>query len=85
MRRGVEREGMRLTCNIDERGRAVRRAGGLAVLIIGVTLLGLWAVPTGGVCAWLGSCTLLAVGAFCVFEAWAGWCALRAMGMKTKL
>jgi hypothetical protein len=28
---------------------------------------------------------LLAVGAFCVFEAWTGWCALRAMGMKTKL
>jgi hypothetical protein len=76
---------MRLTCNIDQRGRAVRRVGGIAVLIVGAATLGLWAVPTGGACAWLGSCMLLAVGAFGVFEAWTGWCALRAMGMKTKL
>jgi hypothetical protein len=76
---------MKLACNIDERGRSVRRVGGVAVLVIGVALLGVWAVPTGGVCAWLGSCTLVGIGVFCVFEAWAGWCALRAMGMKTKV
>jgi hypothetical protein len=76
---------MKLACNIDARGRAVRRVGGVVALVIGVALLGVWAVPTGGLCAWMGSCTLVATGAFCVFEAWAGWCALRAMGMKTKV
>ena len=85
LRRGVVRGGMKLTCNIDQRGRAVRRAGGAIALVIGAALLGVWAVPTGGVCAWLGSCTLLAVGVFCVFEAWAGWCVLRAVGVKTKV
>jgi hypothetical protein len=76
---------MKLACNIDARGRAVRRTGGFAVLVVGLALLGVWAVPTGGVCAWMGSCTLVLIGAFCVFEAWTGWCALRAMGVKTRL
>jgi len=76
---------MKLACNIDARGRAVRRVGGLAALVLGVALVGVWAVPRGGVCAWVGSCGLVAIGVFCVFEAWAGWCALRAMGVKTKV
>jgi hypothetical protein len=76
---------MKLACNIDQRGRAVRRVGGVVVLVIGLALLGVWAMPAGGLCAWVGSCTIIATGLFCVFEAWAGWCALRAMGMKTRV
>jgi len=37
-----------------------------------------------GVDVWLGS-ACVACGAFVLFEAWRGWCVLRACGLKTKL
>jgi hypothetical protein len=37
-----------------------------------------------GVSAWLGL-ALAAFGAFMLFEALRGWCAVRACGIKTKL
>jgi len=62
--------------NIDNRGRLVRG-------IIGVVLL------VGGVLAafyifWLGL-IILTSAAFVLFEAFRGWCGLRACGFKTKL
>jgi hypothetical protein len=77
--------GMKLACNIDKQGRAVRRVGGFAMLVLGAVLLVAWAVPTGGACAWTGSVMLLVSGAFCVFESHTGWCAVRAMGFKTRV
>jgi hypothetical protein len=76
---------MKLSCNIDRQGRRVRRLGGLVMLLIGAVLLAVWAVPAGGACAWTGSVVLLAAGAFCVFESQTGWCAVRAMGFKTRV
>jgi hypothetical protein len=73
-----------MKCNIDARGKRLRLIGGLVCLLPGLALvvaaaLGLgpfW--PLGG--PGLG---LLASGAFQVFEARAGWCAVRALGIKT--
>ena len=60
--------------NIDKTGRAAR--GGIAILFL---LAGGCLVPINGALAII----FLAVGAFCLFEAWKGWCAVRACGIKT--
>jgi hypothetical protein len=77
--------GMKLACNIDRRGRAIRWTGGWVMITLGAVLLAAWAVPGGGACAWTGSVTLLGAGVFCLFESRAGWCAVRAMGFKTRV
>ncbi len=72
-------------CNIDAKGRAYRMASGVVVGAAGVVLFllaslqrlsGGWVVPLGIV--------LVVCGAFQIYEGWAGWCALRAMGVRTK-
>ena len=75
---------MALVCNINARGKRTR-------LIIGLLLL-LAAILAGIVGWWKGSplffifSGILAVaGGFSVFEAAAGWCAVRAMGFKTRV
>lgn len=76
---------MALACNIDAKGKAVRLRYGITLALVGSVLALLWAVPTGGAVAWLVSAGLLASGAFATFEARAGWCALRALGIKTPI
>ena len=76
---------MALHCNIDSRGRAVRLVYGLILLGAGVGMLLWWALPAGTARAWVATALVLAGGAFAVFEARAGWCAIRAMGFKTPL
>jgi hypothetical protein len=44
-----------------------------------------WALPAGSALSWIVTVLVLAGGAFAVFEAWAGWCVVRAMGFKTRL
>ena len=61
--------------NIDNTGRAAR--GGLAVLFL---LAGGCLVPYNGTLAII----FLAIGLFSLFEAWKGWCAVRACGIKTR-
>ncbi len=62
--------------NIDNRGRLMRGIGAVGLFA------GAWF--GFGVSMWLG--LVLAVsGAFVLFEALRGWCALRACGIKTKL
>ncbi|MCP3903055.1 MAG: hypothetical protein GY715_05400 [Planctomycetes bacterium] len=76
----------RMQCNIDARGRAARLAGGIIALVAGIVLAalrGLDVLP--GVWPWIVAAALMAFGAFGIFEARAGWCALRAMGFKTRL
>ncbi|MFZ0827648.1 MAG: YgaP-like transmembrane domain [Verrucomicrobiia bacterium] len=65
-----------LSPNIGRTGRRVRGLGALALFLgagFGFT-----------VSVWLGG-VLLASGAFVLFEALRGWCALRACGIRTKL
>ena len=62
--------------NIDERGRAAR--GGLAVIFV---LAGGCLLPQVSILAAI----FIVIGLFCAFEAWVGWCAVRACGVKTPL
>jgi hypothetical protein len=72
-----------MQCNIDEKGRAVRRNGGIICGASGIIMigLGLWGLyPTALLIAGV---SLIVAGGFQLFEASKGWCALRAMGIKT--
>lgn len=72
-----------MQCNIDAKGRAVRRNGGIVCLVLGAVCLG---AAYAGVSrrAFVGAgLGLIAAGLFQLFEARKGWCAVRAMGIKT--
>ena len=75
---------MALRCNIDARGKRFRLLGGVVTLLVGAALL-VWAIRTGGVLAWCVTAACALAGSFMVFEARAGWCALRAMGFGTPI
>ncbi len=75
---------MALACNIDARGKAVRLRIALVLLALGVAAL-VWALGSGGSAQWTAAVVLLTAGGFTLFEARAGWCALRAVGVKTPL
>jgi hypothetical protein len=73
-----------LACNIDQRGRRARLISGAVVVLCGGAL-----IVTGLI---IGSKALLVVGifldvagSFMIFEGARGWCALRAMGVKTPM
>ena len=74
---------MSMTCNIDAKGKLVRLIYGLIFVIAGIVLLFAWALPAGGALAWIVTIALITGGAFAIFEARAGWCAVRALGFKT--
>jgi hypothetical protein len=76
---------MPLQCNIDARGKLARLIYGVVLLILGLVLLLAWALPTGGLWAWAVTIVSLLGGAFAIFEARAGWCVVRAMGIKTPM
>ena len=62
--------------NIDNKGRVAR--GGIAVVFL---LAGTCLIPEASVLAAI----FVLIGLFCAFEAWIGWCAVRACGVKTPL
>ena len=65
----------RFVPNIGTTGRIIRAA--LAVALIGGALfVSRWSA--------IGSGLLLVSGGFVLFEAWRGWCVMRACGIKTK-
>jgi hypothetical protein len=72
-----------MQCNIDARGRAVRRNVGMLCCVIATASvgLGLWGVY-GTVLLSVGIILILA-GLFQFFQARKGWCAIRAMGIRT--
>ncbi len=73
-----------MQCNIDARGKAVRLVWGIINLVAGAILVGLFfSGVLAGSWAWIVGAAAIAGGAFAVFEARAGWCAVRAMGFKT--
>jgi hypothetical protein len=76
---------MPLTCNIDARGKVARLIYGLVLLIIGLLYVYFLAWPSGSVLHWLIAAGLVASGGFAIFEGWAGWCVVRAMGFKTPM
>ena len=76
---------MGLTCNIDSRGKRARLIYGLVFVALGVVLLFLWALSAGTIWSWVVVAVCLIAGGFAIFEARAGWCAMRAMGFKTRM
>jgi hypothetical protein len=76
---------MGLQCNIDAKGKRVRLINGIILLILALAVAGFWAWPTHLIFAWGVAIFLFISGSFVVFEARAGWCALRAMGIRTKI
>jgi integral membrane sensor domain MASE1 len=76
---------MPLTCNIDAQGKRARLLSGLFMLAVGACLAIFLAHFGGGsILVWVIPAVSILIGAFCIFEARAGWCAMRAMGFKTK-
>ena len=73
-----------MQCNIDARGKAVRLMWGIIHLVVGAALVGLFLSGlVNGSWAWIVGVAAILGGAFAVFEARAGWCVVRAMGIKT--
>jgi hypothetical protein len=78
---------MGLTCNIDRAGQRARGVVGI-VLVVGAGIafyFGATGEGNAAIGAWIAGVGLLLGGAFCLFEAANGWCAVRAMGFRTKL
>ncbi len=73
---------MAMTCNIDARGRLLRALIGLVFIVAALVLV--FALPPTG---WRRALVVVLTlgGIFCLFEARAGWCAVRAMGIKTRI
>ena len=75
---------MRLTCNIDRQGRKTRLVGGVIIDVCGVALI-VAGVRSGSRGMLVGGIVLCLAGSFMIFEGARGWCALRALGIKTPM
>ena len=74
-----------MQCNIDAKGKAVRLIYGLIMLAAAGVVAGLILLDVvAGGWVWAVVVGLALLGAFGIYEARAGWCAVRAMGIKTK-
>jgi hypothetical protein len=62
--------------NIDRRGRIARAIWGVVCIIIAVFLVRY---------SWWAFGVMIAAGVFAFYEAFRGWCLMRACGIKTKL
>lgn len=76
---------MALVCNIDARGKAVRLRIGIVLGCVGLGALALCFFARPPTWGWSLAALCIAAAAFTLFEARAGWCAVRALGLKTPL
>jgi len=76
---------MSLQCNIDSRGKRARLLSGIILILIALIVSGVWAWPRHSAVGLAIALLFLIAGAFSIFEARAGWCALRAMGIRTRV
>ncbi len=73
-------------CNIDAKGKAARFASGVVSVMAGLIIAGLLLTETLTIgVGWLSVAGLTLGGAFAIYEARAGWCIVRAMGIRTPL
>ena len=75
---------MGLTCNIDAAGKRARLQGGIAAVLLAIVVAGV-AYASDIAWLWMVDAVLILGGGLMIFEARAGWCAMRAMGFKTKI
>jgi hypothetical protein len=76
---------MALQCNIDARGKRARLISGIVMLIVALAVAGVWAWPGRSGVGWVVAALLLLAGVFSIFQSAVGWCAVRAMGFKTRI
>jgi hypothetical protein len=76
---------MALQCNIDGRGKRARLVMGIGMVVVGLGVAGMWAWPRESGVGWGVAGLLVGAGGFTIFESWAGWGAVRAMGFKTRV
>lgn len=75
-----------MQCNIARRGKVARLITGLLCVLAGGVLITLAFMEAGSFWLLAGiGLVCLAGGLFQIFEAWAGWCPMRAMGFKTPM
>ena len=75
-----------LECNLDAKGKAARLLGGIASIVGALILAALLATDTIAFgLGWYAVGGAIFGGAFAIFEARAGWCIVRAIGIKTPL
>jgi hypothetical protein len=75
---------VKLACNIDARGRRARLISGVAVDLCGAALI-ITGVVGGSTILLVVGIFLVVIGSFMIFEGARGWCALRALGIKTPM
>lgn len=75
---------MKLSPNIDRRGRRVRLVAGIVVDACGAAMI-IAGVHNGRTSLLISGIVAAILGSFTIFEAANGWCVLRAMGIKTRL
>jgi cadmium resistance protein CadD (predicted permease) len=77
-----------MQCNIDAKGRVLRLITGSFCSVAAVVLivLAFFVAMPYSPWVWVGlGVLMLAVGLFQIYEGWAGWCVVRAMGFRTKI
>jgi uncharacterized membrane protein HdeD (DUF308 family) len=57
---------------------------GILLLVIGAGVIAFSAIHTNQFLPWIIAIFAIVSGAFSIFEATIGWCAARAVGIKTK-
>ena len=73
-------------CNIDAKGKAARFVGGVISVLAGLVIAALLTTQTVTLgIGWLTVAGLTLGGAFAIYEARAGWCIVRAIGIRTPL
>jgi len=73
-------------CNIGAKGRRVRFVGGAFTILASIIFAILLATETISLgFGWYLVVGLFIGGSFAIYEARAGWCIVRAMGIKTPL
>jgi hypothetical protein len=75
---------MKMECNIDKRGRVARIVVGSLFDLVGTGLV-VWGFLQGRLAMIIGGAAMAAAGVFMIFEGVKGWCAARAMGIKTPM
>jgi hypothetical protein len=81
---GLSKSRSGLACNIDQRGRRARLTSGIVVDLCGVALIVSGAIG-GSKALFVAGIVLVVAGSFMIFEGTRGWCALRALGIKTPM
>lgn len=74
-----------MQCNIDAKGKAVRLLAGAAFEGVGLLVGVFWYFDTLPAWAIYPAIGMVAGGLFMMLEGLSGWCAIRAMGIRTPL